>query len=261
MIIDSKHIGDLARDRFSINRIPVEGSCYVPDVDDELINSPEGRLRWARIKAGYESAAAFAERLSMSDVTYRSYENGQVGYAKHAVRFGKLLGVSADWLIGGGPVPDGADKQLKITKSADDLIAELGIAMVRQVDISYAMGDGAVIEDYPDTGKIPFDLNFMSLLGVRNPDKVFVCRGDGDSMSPTIFGGDIVMVDTSRTRITMQDQIWALAVAGAGMIKRIRPLPNNKILVLSDNPLVPDQEYDSEDVFVVGRVIWIGRRI
>lgn len=261
MINDIFHIDAISRDRVSINRIPVDRLCYESGVESEDLETAEGRLRWARKKAGYQSAALFAERIGMGAVTYRSYENGQVKFAKHAVRFGKALGVGADWLIAGGAIPDGAERHLSTHAAAHVVASDLNIAMIRQVDITYAMGDGSVIADYPDTGAVPFDRNFLSMLGVRAPDAVFICRGEGDSMAPTLFGGDIVMIDTSRNRVTMQDQIWALAVAGAGMIKRLRPLPNNKVLVLSDNPLVPDQEYEVDDVYVVGRVIWIGRQM
>jgi phage repressor protein C with HTH and peptisase S24 domain len=131
--------------------------------------------------------------------------------------------------------------------------------MVREVDISYAMGDGAVVADYPDTGLLPFGRNFLAMVGIRSSDFAFICRGQGDSMAPTIYDRDMVMIDTSRNRVTMQDQIWALTVAGAGMIKRIRPLPEGRVMVLSDNPLVPEQVYDADDVYVVGKVVWIGR--
>ncbi len=34
-----------------------------------------------------------------------------------------------------------------------------------------------------------------------------------------------------------------------------------KVMVLSDNPTVPEQEVDADDLHIVGRVIWVGRRI
>lgn len=226
---------------------------------DETLDFPFERLRWARQKAGYQSAKAFAEKVGVGDVTYRAYENGQVGFAKYASRFAKLLGVSTDWLLEGGEVPDGAERELANNMTALSLAADLDISMVREVDITYAMGDGAVVSDYPDTGLLPFGRNFLAMVGIRSADTAFICRGQGDSMAPTIYDRDMVMVDTSRNRVTMQDQIWALTVAGAGMIKRIRPLPEGRVMVLSDNPLVPEQVYDGEDVYIVGKVIWIGR--
>ena len=135
------------------------------------------------------------------------------------------------------------------------------VEMIRQVDISYAMGDGSIVEDYPETGMMPFDRNFLSMLGARTTTNLFICRGEGDSMSPTIFDNDLVMVDASIQRITLHDKIWALTVAGAGMIKRLRPLPNGQVMVLSDNPLIPEQVYEADDVYIVGKVIWIGRRM
>jgi transcriptional regulator with XRE-family HTH domain len=65
------------------------------------IDTPEGRLREARKAAGYADASDFAAALGMSAITYRAYETGQNGYARHAVRFAAKLGTSAEWLLEG----------------------------------------------------------------------------------------------------------------------------------------------------------------
>lgn len=226
----------------------------------DLHNAHE-RLRYARVQAGFDSAKAFATKVGLGDVTYRSYENGQVGFAKHAPRFAKLLGVSTDWLLEGSETTGRVDEESAVARAGHLIASDLDVAMVREVDITYALGDGVKIAEYPETGAMPFDVNFLRMLGANEAENVFVCRGQGDSMAPTIYGDDLIMIDVSRNRVTMQDQIWAIAVAGCGMIKRIRPLPDNKILVLSDNPLVPEQCYDADDVAIVGKVIWIGRRM
>lgn len=228
-------------------------------MDDEELDTPHGRLRWARKRAGFESAAAFSEVVDIGAVTYRAYENGQIGFSKHAPLFGRKLGVTGDWLVSGGPPPSAA--AASTIRDLEALASEMDISLVRKVDISYAMGDGSVVADYPETGMMPFDRHFLSSIGARNTEVLFVCSGTGDSMDPTIKDSDTIMVDTSRKKIGMQDQIWALTVAGAGMVKRIRPLPEAKVMVISDNPLVPDQVYDSEDVYVVGKVVWIGRKM
>lgn len=223
------------------------------------IDSQSARLKWARLNAGYTDAESFARKVGLNPVTYRSYENGTNGFSKHSARLAKALGVTSDWLLEGGPVPDGADNHLKQVRAVDEVAGGLGVIMVREVDITYAMGDGSVIADYPDLGLMPFHDQFLRALRVRDPQLVFVCRGDGDSMSPTIHSQDMVLIDTGRNRITVSDHIWAVVVAGAGMIKRIRPLPDGMVVVLSDNPNVPEQIYHAEDVYVVGKVVWIGR--
>lgn len=256
VISDRFHIAHLSRDDRVCNRISIACADNLVAMIDDDIDSPEKRLRFAREKAGYAEPKDFAERLGINVVTYRSYENGTNGYTRHAAKFAKALKVTADWLLQGGPVSDQFD-----AASSRPALALPEVAMVRQVDISYAMGDGSVVSDYPETGFMPFDWNFLHMLGARTAEHLFISRGEGDSMAPTIFDNDLVMVDASRNRISMQDRIWALSVAGAGMIKRLRALPDDKILVLSDNPSVPEQVYDAADVYIVGKVIWIGRRM
>lgn len=261
MVCDSIHIEQLSRDSKPSNRICSVDVVYGRAVGEDDLDSAEKRLRWARERAGFRTAKAFAEKARINPVTYRAYENGQIGFANSAAALGKLLGVTGDWLLIGGEVPDGHEIVASQSSAAQAIVDQLDIRMIRQVDISFAMGDGAIVQDYPETGMMPFAQSFLSMLNVRDPESLFVCRGEGDSMAPTIFDADLVMIDTSRQRITMQDRIWALAVAGAGMIKRVRALPTGQILVLSDNPSVPEQVYEGEDVYVVGKVVWIGRRM
>jgi phage repressor protein C with HTH and peptisase S24 domain len=136
-----------------------------------------------------------------------------------------------------------------------------GAVEVRQVDLAYAMGPGTHVDDFPDEIPVKFDPHFLRALTRAAPERLFVARGDGDSMSPTLINDDMVMIDTTQKMLNMQDRIWAVSVYGAGMIKRLRATGEGKVMVLSDNPTVPEQEVSAEDLHIVGRVIWVGRRI
>lgn len=261
MINDSFHIASVSNDRFYSNSISIEKDCYAIRMTDHDLDTPYKRLKWARERAGYKSAQDYADRKGVLAVTYRSYENGTNGFAKSAPKFARDFGVDTEWLMVGGPINEDGDFEGRHNFAVMRAAEDLGIEMIRQVDISYAMGDGAVIQDYPETGLFPFAKNFLTTVGVRSTENLFLCRGEGDSMAPTIFDNDLVLIDASLQRITMQDRIWALTVAGAGMVKRVRALPTNQFLVMSDNPSVSDQVYDADDVFIVGKVIWIGRRM
>jgi phage repressor protein C with HTH and peptisase S24 domain len=140
-------------------------------------------------------------------------------------------------------------------------VASEELVYVRQVDISYAMGAGAVVEDYPATGLIPFNLQFLRSVARGHVETLFVARGQGDSMMPTLINDDLVLIDTSQQLITDQDRIWAVSIGGAGMIKRIRRLPGDRFEIISDNPIVPPQVVNFDDLHVVGRVVWVGRRV
>jgi len=156
VISDGIHIAPIARDRNNSNRISSVDPCYLSLMTEDDVDSPGKRLRVARKNAGFSAAKSFAEKAGVNEVTYRAYENDQIGYASLAPKFARLLKVTTDWLLEGGPMSD-----LAVVTPAD---AYDGIAMVRQVDISYAMGDGSILADYPETGMMPFDRNFLSIL-------------------------------------------------------------------------------------------------
>src|SRR3546814_6951458 len=80
-------------------------------------------------------------------------------------------------------------------------------------------------------------------------------------MTPTLLDGDIVLIDTAQKDIGQQDRIWALAYGDLGMIKRVRRLPGGTYRLMSDNPAISDIEAADGEMHVVGRVVYIGRRI
>lgn len=135
------------------------------------------------------------------------------------------------------------------------------VEFIREVDIRLAMGDGRLAEDYPEVGQIPFNRNFRRALTAAPVEQLFVARGDGDSMMPTLINDDMVLIDQSQTRITQSDRIWALRIEDAGLIKRVRVLPGKGYELLSDNTTIPPQRVEREQVAVLGRVIWVGRRL
>lgn len=138
------------------------------------------------------------------------------------------------------------------------------LVYVREVDISYAMGDGAEVEEFPATGLVPFNLGFIKGVSKANTEKLFIATGHGESMEPTLLRSDILMVDTSQRHVGQSDMIWALTYAGGGMVKRLRRVRDagiDKFLILSDNPAVPPLTADIEDVHIVGKLVWVGRRM
>ena len=73
--------------------------------------------------------------------------------------------------------------------------------------------------------------------------------------------GDIVIVDTSQNAVNSQDRLWCLSYGELGMIKRIRALPDGGLQVNSDNIAVSSfTAYDGE-VQIIGRVVFVGRRL
>ncbi len=138
------------------------------------------------------------------------------------------------------------------------------LAYVRSADISLGMGSPAVVEDYPDTELVPFNLGFIRAITKAPTDQLVIVGGHGESMEPTLLRNDMLLIDTSQRLPLASDLIWAFHYAGGGMIKRLRRIRSDgrdRILIISDNATVPDQTSDLEDIHVIGKLIWVGRRM
>ena len=70
---------------------------------------------------------------------------------------------------------------------------------------------------------------------------------------------DLVWIDTTQRKLNQADRIWAVSINGAAAIKRLRPVKDGRILVVSDNPLVENYEVDPAELLIGGRVIRFAR--
>lgn len=227
---------------------------------DESLEAQGRRLREAREHAGFRNAADFAKVVKIHPTTYRAYEAGQNGYAKYALLFADRLDVHAKWLLEGGDAPPRPRESV-----AGDQLAqtakEMGLSLVPQLELGYSMGGGSIFSDYRQTGVIPFQRDWLKGIMRGSFADLFVARGEGDSMTPTMLDGDIVLIDTAQKDVTQQDRIWALSYGDLGMIKRVRRLPGGTYRILSDNPSIEPFDAADGEMYVVGRVVWIGRRM
>jgi len=233
-------------------------------MESEAFTTPGRRLRWARERAGYHSAEDFAKALGLKPVTYRAYENDQNGFSRHAAWFGVKLGVTAEWLLEGAGYPDTDPPELPERDEralARELLDQLGLVQVREIPVSYAMGGGAILDDNAVTRFRTFDREWLRGVTGAPTEQLFFAKGDGDSMMPTILDEDGLLIHTGERVIDRQDRIWAMAYGGLGMVKRVRQLPSGRLLIISDNPTVDSFEADAQEIYVVGRVCWIGRRV
>jgi phage repressor protein C with HTH and peptisase S24 domain len=149
---------------------------------------------------------------------------------------------------GSAPVAEVAERD------ADDEVA------IQQWDIAFGMGGGSYV-DLPVTGEHhTFSRSWLRQFTSAPPQSIFLATGTGDSMSPTILDADIVLIDTSQREVRMVDRIWAAAYGTTGIIKRLRPMPDGSVKILSDNTSVsPEVAYDGE-LSIVGRVVAIVRK-
>lgn len=237
-------------------------SCDVSDMSN-MLDSPHERLTWARKRAGYQDKAHFAKAVGVNPTTYRAYENGQNGYAKLAALFAKKLGVSAEWLLVGGPLPDGDAPEPIVASDFLPTRSASGGEWVEitKLDLSLSMGPGTLIDDWVEEESVLFDPGLLRTI-TRSPfPRLRLVTGIGDSMYPTLNWGDTILIDTTDRALARQDAIYWVSVYGASGLKRLRTIGPSRILVISDNPQVADQEVDAEDLRIEGRAIWFARAL
>ena len=131
------------------------------------------------------------------------------------------------------------------------------------LDVEASAGHGALAEMESKCAQFGFDEKWLRRLTASKATSLSIIAVHGDSMEPTLHDGDEVMVDLNDGQSRLRDGIYVLRMDDALMVKRVTRAPGQgRIAVISDTA-----HYKSWDdlplsaVQLLGRVIWIGRRI
>lgn len=132
---------------------------------------------------------------------------------------------------------------------------------ISEVDLAYGMG-ATFVDDLNATEVVRVLPTDWVRQFTRAPaEKLFLCRGIGDSMFPTLFDSDMLLVDTSQQRPKQSDRIWVMSVGEMGMVKRLRVRADGNYVLLSDNAQVPDMDAVDGEMAVIGRVVAVIRKM
>ncbi len=133
---------------------------------------------------------------------------------------------------------------------------------VPQYDLGASAGPGALAEDERARSHLAFDSKWLRRLA-SDPKQLSMIRVEGDSMLPTLSDGDEILVDRGDGPERLRDGIYVLRMEGALIVKRLALNPAaRRVAVKSDNPAYPSwNDCDPADVDVIGRVVWVGRRL
>jgi phage repressor protein C with HTH and peptisase S24 domain len=160
-------------------------------------------------------------------------------------RLARYFGIDEGLL--GGPAAPGPS-------GAADLVA------IPRLEVGASAGGGAADRSERALGRIGFDPQWLRRLGV-DPAHASLIRVEGDSMVPTLSDGDEILVDGSGKAGRLRDGLYVLRLEGALLVKRLAVSPAG-LSILSDNPAYPRWAgCDPAEVDVVGRVVWVGRRL
>lgn len=107
-----------------------------------------------------------------------------------------------------------------------------------------------------------FRVDWLHSVSGAPPDELVIFSVEDDSMEPTMRSGDHVLVERTDNKMR-GDGIYVLEVAAGLTIKRVAFNPvGGTVSISSDNPIYPSHEGVSRSsITLIGRVVWMGRRL
>ncbi|HET8612965.1 MAG TPA: S24 family peptidase [Sphingomonas sp.] len=137
------------------------------------------------------------------------------------------------------------------------------LASVPRLDVRASAGPGAHAEDRASAAGVGFSAGWLRRLrpGGSGGEGLSMIRVAGDSMLPTLADGDEILVDHSDAADRLREGIYVLRLEGALLVKRLAR-EDDGFAVLSDNPAHgPVDISDPARLEIVGRVLWVGRKL
>lgn len=168
----------------------------------------------------------------------------------------QVVKVDLEWLLSGKGRVEGDDP---ITEDYKNDFVAIQYASARP-----SMGGGAIVEDEHGVGRdFHFRRSWIRDRLKAAPSMMRVMGVEGDSMTPTLQGGDVVLVDMNQRR-PVPPGIFVLH-DGMGLVaKRLEYIPMSdppRLRIISDNQQYSPYECTAEEVNIIGRVRWYGREM
>lgn len=179
----------------------------------------------------------------------------------------KILGVTRsavqNRIMRKSPLKDYEEKRINSYYSVEPEDKENYTDLPIRGNVSASMGYGLTVYDETQTGTYAISNKLAKDLGI-NLSKSEIIFAKGDSMQPTIEGGDSLLVDLTKREVH-DGSIYCVRIDGELYAKRLQKIPPQKIKIISDNKekydafyidLANNIDFDFE---IIGEIRWWGR--
>lgn len=153
-------------------------------------------------------------------------------------------------------------RALGITSSSvPETQSHANAGLVAVYDVEASAGHGAVVDAEQVLCNMAFDASFLRRMTDAKPADLAIIRVKGHSMEPTLLDDDHVLVDRTKNNLSF-DGLFVIRFDDALHIKRVgRSAQRGNVMVISDHPSYRDLDMPKEDLDVIGRVLWVGRKV
>ncbi len=202
--------------------------------------------------------AEFARKTGVSSPTLKRYEDGSLPSIAIASKIADAFSVSLDWLCARTDVGQpGNIVQLHDISSEN----QNGFISLPFIDVEASAGLGTAFPVHEGVQSVvSFERAFLRSMGAR-PDHCIIITARGDSMTPTIPDGSLIVIDHSQ-RDVVNGWISVVKVYGDLLVKRVRRRLDGTIELVSDNPIYPVEAVSADkadQLIVIGRVVYFCR--
>ncbi len=154
--------------------------------------------------------------------------------------------------------PDGP----KVHSSATDVRDSEDFMLIPYYDVRASAGSGSLQTgvEAPESA-LAFQARWIRAIATSGIEKLAVIRVEGDSMFPTLNDGDHILLDTADRRV--RDGIYVLRTDDSLHVKRLAIHPaTGRLTIQSDNAAYPSwPDCPVHSLEVIGRVVWVGRKL
>lgn len=199
-----------------------------------------------------EKPAPLSERAGLGITAVRDlFRKASSPKVSTALAIAKALNLSIDEIIAAG-----RDSDSQVPPAGTE-----GDALVAVYDVAASAGNGTHIEGEEVLCNMAFDRGFLRRMTDAKPSDLVIIRVKGHSMEPTLLDDDHVMVDLTKTNLSF-DGLFVIRFDDALHVKRIgRSATRGNVVVVSDHPAYRDLDMPKPDLDVIGRVLWVGRKV
>lgn len=198
------------------------------------------------------SLTAIAEACGVSVAAVSEWKRtGRIAKG-HLPKLAELTGTTLEWWL-----TPGAD--LAAMENLARLMVDDGDTMVYIPVLSVAAGLGPGVSNHVERvdDHHGYSRKWLAKKGFHAPALVRI-SGNGRSMEPTIFDGDVVLVNTAEKKVT-DGRVYAFLVGDVLRIKRLFRQMDGKIRAVSDNPdkqTYPDEFLTPDHMpEMIGRIV------
>ena len=214
----------------------------------------EFRRRLRLIMQQFGSVADLARAVGVSDNAIYKWVSGRGQPSMMSlVNLSKAAGVSVEWLATGRGAPTKSRPDLRTAETVDP--AAPSRQAMRAVNGRTGAIQNPQIVDY-----LTFQPRWLGRTLNLDSSNLALVEVIGDSMSPTIDEGDLVLVDLREARFR-HDGIYVMRIGADFAVKRLQRQPDGDLLIRSDNPSYDSAIIKPDSVSLLGRVVWVGGRL